>query len=1000
MNQSSTWHKLVTLGVILLLGSSIGALAQEDTGNVYATVMDTTGSPLPGVTCELSGLGAPQTRVSNAAGEVRWLALDPGNWALKCSLEGFSTVEYPNINVRVARNVTIEVQLAEAIGEVITVTSESPLLDERKISTGTTVTQVELETIPTARDPWSLLNQTQGVVVDRINVGGNQSGQQAVFIGQGVSDDENSFLVDGVQITDMAAIGSSPTYYDFDQFTEVQMSTGGADVARTAAGVSVNMVTKRGTNDFRGSARFFKTDGGGMLGIFDQADPSIPDSDLGPGQDFYKGNTIDGVEDFGFEAGGPILRDRLWVWGTWGQNDIRNLIPGSSTNPDAIDLKDNTTLENTSVKFNGQVTSANSAVFSWNNGDKIKLGRSAAPTRPQETTWNQRGPTAIWKLEDTHVLNANFFLSGGWSHVDGGFSLDPAGGAGPDAPNAWRDGGSVWHDSFLLYNTQRPATELKADGSYFFNTGESTSHELKFGGRYRTFEVRSLLQWPGTGGFASLAIAGGAFPLDFTVRGGASNTEAVYTSLWAADTISLGSWTINAGLRWDLQDGKTKDDFFSGIPCGVSEAIYYGEVVDACDVMPDISPPGEKAPFDWSDIQPRLGVTYALGEERKTLIRGSFSQFAEQLESSDINFINPGYYAYAYFYNLTDAENPDPNRRFNEGDLLYFLFPAYGLDPKNPTLSGNRVDPGLSAPLTSEIVLGVEHSFLPEFVVGANATWRTTDDILEFRDFIRPVTSSEQPGRVATLNDYVAGDPQTGTLPNGRSYNVPTFALRPDYETVGDFLTNGSRSITYQGFGINFVKRLANQWMLRGYANWSNQEWDIPADYYTTADPNPAELGGDVDGGLFVVQSAGSGAFQHVILQSSWSWNLNGMYQVAPDRPWGFNIAANLYGREGYPLPYMHEFADTGDGISRNIRVVNEVDEVRVPDIFTTDLRLEKEFAATGNLGFTFSIDAFNIFNENTVLQRERDLTSGQADWLRETLSPRIYRLGVRLNWR
>ena len=96
----------------------------------------------------------------------------------------------------------------------------------------------------------------------------------------------------------------------------------------------------------------------------------------------------------------------------------------------------------------------------------------------------------------------------------------------------------------------------------------------------------------------------------------------------------------------------------------------------------------------------------------------------------------------------------------------------------------------------------------------------------------------------------------------------------------------------------------------------------------------------------------------------------------------------------------MWEFANTGDGISRNVSVVNSVDEIRVDDIFTTDLRFEKEFATTGNLGFTFSIDAFNIFNENTTLQRERDLTSGQADWLRETLSPRIYRLGVRLNWR
>ena len=55
-------------------------------------------------------------------------------------------------------------------------------------------------------------------------------------------------------------------------------------------------------------------------------------------------------------------------------------------------------------------------------------------------------------------------------------------------------------------------------------------------------------------------------------------------------------------------------------------------------------------------------------------------------------------------------------------------------------------------------------------------------------------------------------------------------------------------------------------------------------------------------------------------LQSTWQWNLNGMYQVAPDRPWGFNVAANLYGREGYPLPYYRNVAGL-DGIRRRIVV-------------------------------------------------------------------------------
>ena len=68
--------------------------------------------------------------------------------------------------------------------DVITVTAESPLLDERRISTGATVSQTELQKIPTARDPWAVLQTTPGVLTDRVNVGGNETGQQAVIGGR------------------------------------------------------------------------------------------------------------------------------------------------------------------------------------------------------------------------------------------------------------------------------------------------------------------------------------------------------------------------------------------------------------------------------------------------------------------------------------------------------------------------------------------------------------------------------------------------------------------------------------------------------------------------------------------------------------------------------------------------------------------------------------------------------------------------------------------------
>ena len=192
---------LLVLALTALLAA--GAHAQLQTGNLYGTVKDQSDSALPGVTVTLSGQGAPQLQVTNAQGAFHFLGLSPGSYDIKAELEGFSTVDYPNIAINIGRNTSIEVKLQSAVEETITVTAESPLLDERRISTGATVAQTELEKIPTARDPWAILQTTPGVLTDRINVGGNQSGQQSSYVGPGSTGDQAVWAVDGVIITDM-----------------------------------------------------------------------------------------------------------------------------------------------------------------------------------------------------------------------------------------------------------------------------------------------------------------------------------------------------------------------------------------------------------------------------------------------------------------------------------------------------------------------------------------------------------------------------------------------------------------------------------------------------------------------------------------------------------------------------------------------------------------------------------------------------------------------------
>ena len=74
------------------------------------------------------------------------------------------------------------------------------------------------------------------------------------------------------------------------------------------------------------------------------------------------------------------------------------------------------------------------------------------------------------------MFGSNLFVTGTYSHVDGGFQLAARGGTGPEALESWQDSDGVWHDSYLSGGSSRPADELKPDGSYFFdvNLGAGT----------------------------------------------------------------------------------------------------------------------------------------------------------------------------------------------------------------------------------------------------------------------------------------------------------------------------------------------------------------------------------------------------------------------------------------------------------------------------------------------------------------------------------------------
>src|SRR5258708_20834289 len=136
MKSNNQWGRLVagTAGLLLLSGGAV--MAQLQSGNLYGKVSDQTGAALPGVTVTLDTGEAPQVQVTNAQGEFRFLSLAPATYKIKAELQGFSPVQYPHIVINGGRNTNIELTMNSAVEDVITVTSESPLLDERSIRAG------------------------------------------------------------------------------------------------------------------------------------------------------------------------------------------------------------------------------------------------------------------------------------------------------------------------------------------------------------------------------------------------------------------------------------------------------------------------------------------------------------------------------------------------------------------------------------------------------------------------------------------------------------------------------------------------------------------------------------------------------------------------------------------------------------------------------------------------------------------------------------------------
>jgi hypothetical protein len=831
--------KLFTILIATLIVCSALVYAQQQYGRIYGTITDEEGMFLPGVTITLESEAVPtRTTVTSEKGYFRFINLAPGKYKATIELPGFVSQVREQIPVTIGGTVDFRITMTTAtVEETITVTAESPIVDTKKTGVVTNLKEEILANIPSARDPWVVLSQVPGIMVDRENVGGSESGQQATYSSRGGIGSDDMWNVDGVTITDQAATGASPTYYDFDVFEEIQITTGGADPSIQSGGVALNFVTKRGGNAFHGTAYFYRT--GEKFGKFAMQATNVPADMAAKG---YVGNRINQIKDFGFEVGGPILKDKLWFWAAYGVQDIKMwAITGAS---------DDTLLENLNFK----------ADF-YMRGDKNKWGRGAGIRRPTETTWDQTGPSPVYKFADEHAFSENLLVTAQYAFVDGGFQLAPKGGA---AQPVYDYATRVWGGSYYRYKTVRPQDQVNLDANVYIEDLLGAGHEVKFGVEYRKTPTYSSWRPDGmiVGGYD------GGVPVDaWFLRGGVDDYYSRRYSAYIGDTITTGRLTVNLGLRYDSRKAFLNQNNVAANPLIPNE-------------MPAISFAGLEAPFSWNDISPRTGFTYDLTGDGKTLLRGTFNMYAGIMGNWMATDLNPLATAEIDYY--WNDGNGDGLVTVNEL-TGYPDSPAWwsNIDPDNPTLavSNNSMSSTLSAPRTWEAIMGFERELLPDFSVTVQGVYRRYTN---FR------WDNYQTGTWSATDSVV--DPFTGS-----TFDIYTADIS---NPVGRHTENRTDNYyrDYKGGDIILTKRLSNKWMMNASftVNFTSQNWDESLNPF-----DPTNFW--VFNGEYYSQSTGGSGKTDIWVGSRWQFKLTGMYQL----PHGFNISGFLDAREGFIIPYF-----------------------------------------------------------------------------------------------
>ena len=970
--------KKVLFGFLLLALVALPAGAQQ-TGTVLGKVTMDDGSAVPGVLVEATAPGLPQPRqtVTGASGEYRLPLLPPGTYELTYTLSGMATQKRA-VGVALQQDTLVNITMAlEAVQDQIEVVAQATLINTESAELSAAVTSETITALPIGQEYRDLVKLVPGVQYTEDSVRGPSAGG---------SGQDNTYNFDGVNVNLplFGTLSAEPATHDIEQFAVVK---GGADATdfNRSAGISLNSVSRSGTNAYHGTLSY-QVQPESLIADRETTSAAVFEED----KDWLTAN-----------FGGPILRDRLFFYASY-------YAPTSSRDNRANLYGEVPDYESTRDEFFGKLTFSPAASIllnaSYRTSDRTDSNTGVGgEAYAASTSTGSEATLDIAIVEASWVINDNSFASfkftdfanetqgrpdtvfGFTAAVDGsvdlniaaldtqGFVSVPVPVAGQDAYNAFiapiieqygylQDG--------VMKGGGRVGGASQFDNDDFFRQSYQLGYDVMFGGKV-AHELHVGYQWfkdeedlyRYSNGWGLLTVPGGRLtcPSSSTCAGQKIYFQAQVQQQGALEVPVIHSEYVSHNI--EINDSIKWDNLTFNVGLMVSNDKLYGQglreksgTVSGFEVAA-----GSKYlmhEIDFEDmLQPRLGAVWAYS--------GANTLYAN----------------YARYIPASSSLPRAASWARNSATTINAYFDAdgnfIGQTPEAGS-SGKIFDEGLNPRTTDEYLLGTTKDLGNGWNGRAHARYRYSYNFWE-----------DTNNNARIVYDPPEGIPQELYVPN-------LDAIRAEIGGSSYVIAELDGAFTkYYEAGLEAEWRNRNAYV-RGSYVWSH--------YYGNFDQDNASTNNDMNtfiGSSFIADAAGRQLwdFKYGDLRGDrrHQFKVFGYYSF----PWRGSIGAYGIYQSGQPWelhsyePYIALTSSTSDAN----RYAEPAGSHVTDDHYQFDLNYTQNFPIGDRFNIQARVDVFNVLDNQTGYNIQRQVHSANPGTAQSFFDPRRIQLAVRLEF-